>query len=99
MKQVELAERVGISSAHLSGLEHGKKNLNNHLLIRIARELGVQPHELISGDGTPDMGRLVETLNKLEQGDVQRVESFALALLASQRGLEQVEEPADDSSD
>ena len=47
---VELAEKVGVSTPHLSEVERGKKNLNNHLMVRIAAALGVSPEDLIAGD-------------------------------------------------
>ncbi len=50
-----VAGRVGISTAHLSGVERGIKNLNNSLIERISVALGVQPDALISGgDDTPE---------------------------------------------
>lgn len=50
-----VAGRVGISIPHLSQIERGDKNLNNHLMERISAALGVQPHDLVSGsDDTPE---------------------------------------------
>lgn len=47
----QLAGMVGISTAHMSEVERGVKNLNNHLMTRIAAALGVPPEQLISNDG------------------------------------------------
>ncbi len=50
-----VAGRAGISIPHLSEVERGEKNLNNHLLERISAALGVQPDDLVSGqDDTPE---------------------------------------------
>lgn len=53
-----VAGRVGISIPHLSQIERGDKNLNNHLMERISAALGVQPDDLVSGgQREPSRGR------------------------------------------
>lgn len=83
----QLAARIGVSVPHLSGVERGVKNLNNHLIERIARELGVEPPELVGKPSSPseDLTRLNETIVQLSPEDRSRVEAFALALLRSQQ--------------
>lgn len=79
----ELAEMVGVSTPHMSEVERGVKNLNNHLLLRIAAALNVDPDELISGDEANDLRLLMRVVRRLDQSDRQRVETFAQSLLTS----------------
>lgn len=81
----ELAEMVGISVPHMSGVERGKKNLNNHLLERIAKALKVTPAALIAED-IGDAGRLLSVLPALSEADRERVAQFAEALRKSEPG-------------
>ncbi len=46
----EMAGKIGISTPHLSEIERGKKNLNNHLIERIASVLQIEHHELFVDD-------------------------------------------------
>lgn len=45
----QLAEKVGVSTPHMSEVERGVKNLNNHLIERISASLNVGASELIGG--------------------------------------------------
>ena len=78
----QLADVVGISTPHMSQVERGIKNVNNHLLERIAVALRVQPYELISS-GSPTRSTLDEILDLLPPDDRARVETFARNLLTS----------------
>lgn len=49
IKQHELAERVGVSNNHLSGIERGKEKPSLDVLISICNELRVTPDYLIMG--------------------------------------------------
>ena len=80
-----LAGLVGISTPHMSQVERGIKNLNNHLLVRTAEALGVEPDDLIAGEMRRDLGQLAEALRDLDVEDRKRVEDFARALLASKK--------------
>lgn len=82
----QLASMVGISVPHMSEVERGKKNLNNHLMIRIAAALNVRPEDLILSDQPPAISDLSAILRKLSEEDLARVDAFAAALLASQEG-------------
>lgn len=62
-----VAGRVGISTPHLSQIERGDKNLNNHLIERISAALGVQPHDLVSGDDTTPEGEARAKLQRAIQ--------------------------------
>jgi transcriptional regulator with XRE-family HTH domain len=78
----ELAGMVGISTPHLSQVERGVKNLNNHLLERLSKALGVEPYELIAG-GAPEGSTLDEICADLPPEDRARVEAFARNLRAT----------------
>lgn len=80
-----LAELVGVSTPHMSQVERGIKNLNNHLLVRTAEALGVEPDDLIAGEMRRDLGQLATALRDLDEEDRKRVEDFARALLASKQ--------------
>lgn len=80
----DVADKVGVSIPHLSNVERGKKNLNNHLLTRIADALGVHPAALISDTFQSDRDRLGDILDQLAPDDRARVAAFAEALLQSQ---------------
>lgn len=83
-----VAGRAGISVPHLSEIERGDKNLNNHLMERISAALGVRPQDLVSGtDDAPNAdarARLAEIIQTLHSEDSLRkladlAETFALA--------------------
>ncbi|WP_220750663.1 helix-turn-helix domain-containing protein [Jannaschia sp. AI_61] len=77
----ELACQIGVSAPHLSEVERGKKNLNNHLLVRLADALEVKPQDLISGDQERDeLTELLTTASDLSDQDLERLLAFAKAL-------------------
>ncbi|MCU9850620.1 helix-turn-helix domain-containing protein [Defluviimonas sp. WL0024] len=81
----ELADMIGVSTPHMSQVERGLKNLNNHLLERIAAALEATPADLIRGNVASDLTRLAEKIQRLDREDRDRVEAFVDALLASRR--------------
>ena len=81
----QLAGKIGISTAHMSEVERGIKNLNNHLLTRLSSALGTAPETLISGDTAPKQLQLNMILSQLDTEDQARVTAFAEALLQSKR--------------
>lgn len=87
----DLASAVGVSTAHLSEIERGVKNLNNHLLERISDALGVTPSVLIADDLDSDTIRLNAALADLDPQDKARVAAFAAALAQSARETQQSE--------
>lgn len=81
-----LADKVGVSIPHLSEVERGKKNLNNHLMVRISTALHVEPRDLLAGDASlADIDQIVANLPDV---DKKRVLDFALALRDSQGNQE-----------
>jgi transcriptional regulator with XRE-family HTH domain len=85
----DLAEQVGVSTPHMSEVERGVKNLNNHLLIRIAEALDVEPSDLITSEESDQLKRLTRQFSRLEPEDQDRVRSFVAALMQSNAGLSQ----------
>lgn len=82
----DLAGKVGVSIPHLSEVERGKKNLNNHLLVRLADALGVTPEDLIASDNRSALAALHSELSSLEPEDRDRVRAFVAALRKSRAG-------------
>jgi transcriptional regulator with XRE-family HTH domain len=80
-----VAGRIGISIPHLSGVERGKKNLNNHLLTRLAAALDVPPETLIASEIRAESNRLDYVARQLPEEDLERLTAFAEALLASRQ--------------
>lgn len=68
IKQGELAERVGISRAFLSQLEHGLRHLKPDLQKKIADALGVNPLDIIDFDGpeTDEINMIVDAFSSLD---------------------------------
>lgn len=79
--QQELADRVGCSKMHVSGLERGKRDFSLAMMRRFADVLGVTPAALLSRTDNPmllapDEERLLDTYRQAEpdkQQDLQRV--------------------------
>jgi transcriptional regulator with XRE-family HTH domain len=84
LNQRELAEMVGISNVHVSQIERGIKNLNNHLIERFAKALNVPP-EVIITDSDSSFFHFENMMRRLSPDDVERVRVFAEALLKSQK--------------
>lgn len=78
-----LAARIGVSVPHLSEVERGKKNLNNHLIDSLSQELDVEPFELFA----PRQGHdaLTDVFRQLDADDLARVEAFAAALASTRK--------------
>lgn len=81
----QLADKIGISTPHMSEVERGLKNLNNHLITRLSAALDVPPEALLSGDTPASTVRLSAVLSQLGPDEQARVAAFAEALLQSQK--------------
>lgn len=76
----ELANKIGVSAPHLSEVERGRKNLNNHLIERIATALSVPPTELL---GAPPRHNIIDDLaDFLSQKSAQEQERILKAMQA-----------------
>ena len=49
IKQTELAEQLGISQQHMSGIEHGKGGTSFEVFIKLCVALNVNPDYLLGG--------------------------------------------------
>ena len=69
MTQAQLAEKIGVSTDHVSHAEIGFGSISLPLLIEICKLLDVTPNDILAGEYTPDRvdGELVE-----EQGEYGR---------------------------
>ncbi|MGO9321599.1 MAG: helix-turn-helix domain-containing protein [Solirubrobacteraceae bacterium] len=54
LSQEALAARSGVHWTFLGQVERGRRNLNLHNLLKIAKGLGVDPGELVQGLRPPD---------------------------------------------
>jgi transcriptional regulator with XRE-family HTH domain len=54
LSQEALAARSGVHWTFLGQVERGRRNLNLHNLLKVARGLGVDPAELVQGLEPPD---------------------------------------------
>lgn len=83
----QLSQIVGVSTPHLSEVERGKKNLNNHLLVSIADALDVAPSDIISSDDMTPLATLHYEMSELDADDQARVHAFVRALQQSKSGV------------
>jgi transcriptional regulator with XRE-family HTH domain len=81
----DLAGKVGVSTPHMSEVERGKKNLNNHLLERISEALGVHPTQLLGDTESQQWNSLKSIVEDLSRDDQDRVLEFALGLRATSK--------------
>ncbi len=54
MTQAELAEKIGVSTDHVSHAEIGFGSISLPLLIEICKKLDVTPNDVLAGEYTPD---------------------------------------------
>ena len=80
-----VASRIGVSIPHLSEVERGKKNLNNHLLTRISEALDTPVRDLFVHEEQGAVAELTIIAESLEEPDVERLRDFAVALAASRK--------------
>lgn len=72
LSQEALAERVGISTTHMSHIETGNTKLSLPVLVKVAGELSVCVDALLSDSDTPDKSSLSsEVCGVLDSFDVE----------------------------
>lgn len=81
----ELSEMIGISIPHLSEIERGKKNLNNHLMARLSTSLGVSPSDLIADSDDPEAETFLSVIKSLNEEKRQQLIEYGHFLLNSQK--------------
>lgn len=79
-----LAGKVGVSAAHMSEIERGKKRLNDIMIEKLSVAFNVEPYEILSP--RQDADDILQLLSELSEEDRARVRAYADALaLTSQR--------------
>lgn len=85
--QQELADRVGCSKMHVSGLERGKRDFSLSMMRRFAQVLNVAPADLLSRSDNPmllapDEERLLTTYRQAEPDKQESLQRVAEALVS-----------------
>ena len=75
LTQEQLAERAGINSKYISGIERGRENPTLGTLLRLAMELGAHPAELFDFDLE---GMTVAGMRKAASEQMRRMDAEAL---------------------
>lgn len=79
----QLAEMIGTSVSHLSEIERGLKNVNNHLIERLAVALGTSSAALMSLAGGEKVARLNAIASNLDESRLEQLMAFGEALQSS----------------
>ena len=94
LSQEQLAEKVGISTTHMSHIETGNTKLGLPVFVDIAKALCVQTDELLHDtpkkDKTAIKGELEEILDSCSMQDIQIIEDVVKAVKVS---LDKYREP------
>ena len=94
LSQEQLAEKVGISTTHMSHIETGNTKLSLPVFVDIAKALCVQTDELLHDtpkkDKTAIKGELEEILDSCSMQDIQIIEDVVKAVKVS---LDKYREP------
>lgn len=87
LSQQKLADMVGCSKMHISGVERGTRDFSFSMMRRIAEVFGVAPGDLLSEIDNPhrlsdpEELRLVETYRHADDGDREKILRVAEALV------------------
>lgn len=76
----QLADMIGTSVSHLSEIERGIKNINNHLIERLAGALGTTSAALMSMAGGEKLARLNAIAADLDDARLDQMMAFGEAL-------------------
>jgi len=77
LKQVELAQTVGISPAYLNLIEHNRRRIGGKLLLDLAHELQVDAVVLSEGAEAALVASLADAARQEGAGEVARLDEFA----------------------
>ena len=87
LSQEQLAEKVGISTTHMSHIETGNTKLSLPVFVDIAKVLCIQTDELLydtpQKDKTAIKGELEEILDSCSMQDIQIIEDVVKAVKIS----------------
>ncbi len=103
MSQKEFAAKTGIAESTISDWKKKKTNPVSDKILIISEVLGVSPYELLSGaehigmrsrqnmtyvvDRTTELGTLIETYQKLDAAQQNRLMGYMQAMLEQQKWL------------
>ncbi len=94
LSQEQLAEKVGISTTHMSHIETGNTKLSLPLFVKLANVLSIQTDELLHDtpqkNKTAIKGELEEILDSCSMQDIQIIEDVVKAVKVS---LDKYQEP------
>ena len=94
LSQEQLAEKVGISTTHMSHIETGNTKLSLPLFVKLANVLSIQTDELLHDtpqkNKTAIKGELEEILDSCSMQDIQIIEDVVKAVKVS---LDKYREP------
>ena len=94
LSQEQLAEKVGISTTHMSHIETGNTKLSLPLFVKLANVLSIQTDELLHDtpqkNKTAIKGELEEILDSCSMQDIQIIEDVVQAVKVS---LDKYREP------
>jgi transcriptional regulator with XRE-family HTH domain len=94
LSQEQLAEKVGISTTHMSHIETGNTKLSLPLFVKLANVLSIQTDELLHDtpqkNKTAIKGELEEILDSCSIQDIQIIEDVVKAVKVS---LDKYREP------
>ena len=87
LSQEQLAEKVGISTTHMSHIETGNTKLSLPLFVKLANVLSIQTDELLHDtpqkNKTAIKGELEEILDSCSMQDIQIIEDVVKAVKVS----------------
>lgn len=94
LTQVQLAERLGISSKSVSKWERGKCMPDYGIVNELCDALGITVSELLDGEENErenlrmyDNGQMIEMLARIQRLESQRITIIAIALIVTGIGL------------
>ena len=94
LSQEQLAEKVGISTTHMSHIETGNTKLSLPLFVKLANVLSIQTDELLHDtpqkNKTAIKGELEEIMDSCSMQDIQIIEDVVKAVKVS---LDKYREP------
>lgn len=81
--QQELADRLGCSKMHVSGMERGKRELSLDWMHRLAKVFGVATVDILSDEDNPD---------RLSEAEALLIANFRAADAATKENIQRVTE-------
>lgn len=87
MTQDDLAERSGLSAAHLSHIENGSTRISLAALMNITEALGITPDDVLIDDVDPAESRMAGEIQQIIQSGTESENEFMRDMLGSMRAV------------